>query len=135
MSFFKSKNVGNLTTTRSRFGWKNREHLHNNHSLNLKGKNMHKDTPGGHSWLSVFKIFKMMCPKCTRRNSMLPSSFKREKRWKNADMEMNLFSIARIPMPCRQEYKNVFHFPDTNLKCRQEIKLFFPSRIPIQCRQ
>jgi hypothetical protein len=62
---------------------------------------MHKDTPGGHSWLSVFKIFKMMCPKCTRRNSMLPSSFKREKHWQNADMEMNSFSIARIPIPHR----------------------------------
>jgi hypothetical protein len=50
---------------------------------------------------------------------MLASSFKREKRWKNKHMEMNLFFIARIPIPCRQEYKNVFHFSDKNIKCRQ----------------
>jgi hypothetical protein len=88
---------------------------------------MYRDTPEGHSWLSVFKICRMMCPKCTRRNSMLPSSFKREKRWQNADMEMNSFSIARIPIPRRQEYKNVFHFPDTNINAdRKSNKNIFP---------
>jgi hypothetical protein len=140
-SHFKGKNRGHLRSnsvtfwmvklrafkqqSQSHFEWKIREHLNNNHSLNLKGKNLYRDTTKGHSWLSIFKICRMMCPKPTRRNSMLPSSFKREKRWQNADMEMNSFSIARIPLPHRQEYKSVFHFLDTNIKCRQEIKLFF----------
>jgi mannose-6-phosphate isomerase-like protein (cupin superfamily) len=60
----------------------------------------------------------MMCPKCTRRNSMLPSSFKREKRWQNADMEMNSFSIARIPMPTDRNTK-------TGHKYKIQEKTFF----------
>ena len=68
-----------------------------------------------------------MCPKCTRRNSMLPSSFKREKRWQNADMEMNSFSIARIPIPRRQEYKKKrFSSPGHQYKMQIGNQTFFP---------
>jgi hypothetical protein len=110
---------------------------------------MYRDTPEGHSWLSVIKICRMMCPKCTRRNSMLPTSFKREKRWQNADMEMNSFSIARIPMPRRQEYKKkcfsspghqykmqignqtFFPLPEYQYNADRNTKTFFISRTPI----
>jgi hypothetical protein len=44
------------------FEWQNRGHLNNNLSLILKGQNVYRDTPERHSWLSVFKICKMMCP-------------------------------------------------------------------------
>jgi hypothetical protein len=58
---------------------------------------------------------------------MLPTSFKSEKHRQNVDMEMNSFSIARIPMPHRQEYKKKrFSSPGHQYKMQIGNQTLFP---------